>query len=99
LADKVADRNYRLFAERGEIHAINGDMHVSGGDPFDLFADILRSDPTIEPAHAFYLGYEMAKAVTALTLGKDYVQDQPLRWGFLTRPEKSHHGGSEPSPS
>ena len=45
----------------------------------------------IDPAHAFYLGYEMAKAVTALTLGKNYVQDQPLRWGFLTMPEKSDH--------
>ena len=41
----------------------------------------------IDPSHAFYLGYEMAKAVTALTLGKNYVQDQALRWGFLTRPE------------
>jgi hypothetical protein len=30
--------------------------------------------------------------VTALTLGKNYVQDQALRWGFLTAPEKSHRG-------
>jgi hypothetical protein len=37
----------------------------------------------------------MAKAVTALTLGKNYVQDQALRWGMLTREEKSHRGGSE----
>jgi hypothetical protein len=34
----------------------------------------------------------MAKAITALTLGKNYVQDQALRWGFLTAPETSHHG-------
>jgi hypothetical protein len=45
----------------------------------------------IDPSHAFYLGYELAKAVTALTLGKNYVQDQGLRWGFLTVPEKSAH--------
>ena len=32
----------------------------------------------------------MAKAVTALTLGKDYRQDEALDWGFLTRPEQSH---------
>jgi hypothetical protein len=25
-----------------------------------------------------------------LTLGKNYVQDQALRWGFLTVPEESH---------
>jgi hypothetical protein len=27
--------------------------------------------------------------MTALTLGKNYVQDQPLTWGFLTAPEAS----------
>ena len=43
-----------------------------------------------DPSHAFYLGYEMAKAITALTLNKNYVQDEALRWGFLTRAEKSH---------
>ncbi len=36
-----------------------------------------------DAAHAFYLGYEMAKAVTALTLGKDYRQDERARLGFL----------------
>ena len=41
----------------------------------------------MDPNHAFYLGYEMAKAVTALTLGKDYRQDQALDWGYLTKPE------------
>ena len=35
----------------------------------------------------------MAKAVTALTLGKNYMQDQALRWGSLTRPEQSHRDG------
>jgi hypothetical protein len=32
----------------------------------------------------------MAKAMTALTLGKNYVQDEPLRWGMLTKEETSH---------
>jgi hypothetical protein len=32
----------------------------------------------------------VAKAVTALTLGKDYRQDQALDWGHLTRPEIAH---------
>jgi hypothetical protein len=32
----------------------------------------------------------MAKAVTALTLSKNYRQDQALEWGFLTRAEESH---------
>jgi dihydropteroate synthase-like protein len=93
LAGRIADRNYRLFAERGELHAINGQMHLRGADPFELFDEMLRRDAKIDPAHAFYLGYELAKAVTALTLGKNYVQDQALRWGLLTRPEKPHRGG------
>ena len=79
----------RLFAERGLLHVLNRDMHREGTDPFELFARMHEKE-AIDPAHAFYLGYEMAKAVTALTLGKNYVQDQALRWGFLTVPEQSH---------
>jgi hypothetical protein len=32
----------------------------------------------------------MAKAVTALTLDKEYRQDEALDWGYLTRAEVSH---------
>jgi dihydropteroate synthase-like protein len=92
LARQVTDRNYRLFAERGEIHVINGQIYIHGTDPFELFEQMLKSDPKLDASHAFYLGYEMAKAVTALTLGKNYTQDQALRWGFLTVPEISHRG-------
>jgi dihydropteroate synthase-like protein len=91
LAARVTDRNFRLFAERGLIHVLNGKMFLHGGDPFALFAEMQQRE-AIDPAHAFYLGYEMAKAVTALTLGKNYTQDQALRWGFLTRQENEHHG-------
>jgi dihydropteroate synthase-like protein len=89
LARRVTDRNFRLFAERGQLHVINGSMYLQGNDPFGLFEQMTEGEP-IDPAHAFYLGYEMAKAVTALTLGKNYVQDQPLRWGFLTVAERGH---------
>jgi dihydropteroate synthase-like protein len=91
LAERVRDRNFRLFAERGRLHVVNGAMHLQGEDPFELFAEMAARE-TIDASHAFYLGYEMAKAVTALTLGKNYVQDQALRWGFLTVPEESHRG-------
>jgi dihydropteroate synthase-like protein len=90
LAAQVRDSNFRLFAERGTLHVINRDMHLQGTDPFELFAEMAKRTP-IDPAHAFYLGYEFAKAVTAQTLGKNYVQDQALRWGFLTLPEKRGH--------
>ena len=86
IAAGIRDRNFRLFAEGGEIHAISSEGHITGKDPFELFEKLSVKDPS----HAFYLGYEMAKAVTALTLNKNYVQDEALSWGFLTRPEESH---------
>ncbi|MGL4555609.1 MAG: dihydropteroate synthase, partial [Gemmataceae bacterium] len=91
LARQIKDKNLRLFAEGGRLHALNGDMRLSADDPFELF-DAIAARADIDPSHAFYLGYELAKAVTALTLGKNYAQDQALDWGFLTRPEKSHRG-------
>ncbi len=94
LAARVTDRNFRLFAEGGELHAINGRMHLRGADPFALFEEMRRRED-IDPSHAFYLGYELAKAVTALTLGKNYTQDQALRWGFLTVPEESHRAKAD----
>jgi dihydropteroate synthase-like protein len=94
LAARVKDRNFRLFAERGLLHVINDKMFLQGANPFVLFEQ-MREREDIDPAHAFYLGYEMAKAVTALTLAKNYVQDQALRWGFLNVPEQSHQGTME----
>jgi dihydropteroate synthase-like protein len=94
LAEHLVDRNFRIFAERGEIHLMNGRLYLHGPDPFVLF-DQAAQQEAIDPSHAFYLGYEMAKAVTALTLGKNYTQDQALRWGFLTVPEQSHRERKE----
>jgi dihydropteroate synthase-like protein len=97
LAARIIDRNFRLFAERGLLHVLNDKMNLQGTDPFALF-DEMRRKEDIDSSHAFYLGYELAKAVTALTLGKNYVQDQALRWGFLTQPEETHGPlDSEPS--
>lgn len=90
LATHIKDRNFRIFAERGELHLINAAVHLKGTDPFELFRQLLEQHPgSVDAAHAFYLGYELAKATTALTLGKQYTQDEALNWGFLTLPEKS----------
>lgn len=101
LARRITDPNFRIFAERGEIHVLNGRTCLRGSDPFELFDRLVASDPKIDPSHAFYLGYEFAKAVTALTLGKQYTQDRALRWGFLTVPEVGHRnaGGRKSGPS
>lgn len=98
LAAQIKDHNYRLFAEGGQVHIVAAGLHLSDADPFRLFERLLhpeldsgREPPkNVDPAHAFYLGYELAKALTALTLGKEYRQDEALDWGYLTQPEDRH---------
>jgi dihydropteroate synthase len=86
LAARIKDPNWRIFAEDGKLYAMNNTHFLCGTDPFVLFERMGVGDP----AHAFYLGYELMKAKTALTLSKTYRQDQALDWGFLTEPETSH---------
>jgi len=98
LASQVKDHNYRIFAERGQVHLVAAALHLADADPFRLFERLMRPEPgserippsNIDPSHAFYLGYEMAKALIALTLGKEYRQDEALDWGYLTRAEDRH---------
>lgn len=91
LAHDIKDDNVRLFAESGLLHLVTAGAHWTSADPFDLFEMLVARKPkNLDVGHAFYLGYEMAKAVSALTLDKDYRQDQALDWGLLTRPEESH---------
>ncbi len=89
LAEALTDKNIRLFInhETGLLHGMNRDVHAAEADPFVLFNQLGVDDPS----HAFYLGYELAKAVTALTLSKNYEQDEALNWGHLTRDEVSHY--------
>ncbi|MFM8705559.1 MAG: dihydropteroate synthase, partial [Planctomycetia bacterium] len=91
LARAIRDPNFRIFAERGASHLVGAGLHLESRDPFALFKQLEAAGRTdVDPSHAFYLGYEMAKAVTALTLDKDYRQDQALDWGHLTQPEIGH---------
>jgi len=92
LAESIRDRNFRILAEQHQLHLMNGGGHWQGSDPFEIFDRVLEQQgDQIDASHAFYLGYEMCKAMTALTLGKQYRQDQALDWGFLTVPEVSAH--------
>ena len=91
MATEIRDNNFRLFAEQGEIHALSRSLHESDADAFLLFEKLLDNRPAnLDASHAFYLGYEMAKATIALQLGKQYRQDESLRWGLLTVEEASH---------
>ncbi len=92
ISEAIRDRNVRLIAQDGIIHLLAGGLHFQSPDAFRLFEEIMSSPLAayIDPSHAFYLGYEMCKAITALTLDKQYEQDEALRWGYLTRHEKTH---------
>ena len=89
LAVQIKDPNYRIFAERGQLHVMNRDGYWRGADAFEVFDQMAATNLKLSASHAFYLGYEMSKAVTALTLGKQYQQDEALHWGLLTRAEAS----------
>ncbi len=92
LAKTIKDHNYRLFAQNGQIHVVSSGVWLSDRDPFRLFERLLEDEhaANVDAGHAFYLGYEMAKAATALTLGKQYEQDCALKWGMLTEEEDLH---------
>jgi dihydropteroate synthase len=96
LSQQIKDANYRVFAGGGEVHVVSRGMHLHDADPFALFEQLMHSGPgakmpkNLDASHTFYLGYEMCKAATALALGKQYEQDEPLDWGFLTRDEPRH---------
>lgn len=102
LADEIRDANYRVFTADGEVHLVGRGLHLHDADPFVLFERLRQSGPdhseprNLNSAHSFYLGYEMCKAATALTLGKQYRQDEALDWGFLTKPEARHYLRAKP---
>ncbi|MEO9589976.1 DUF4346 domain-containing protein [Rhodopirellula bahusiensis] len=107
LASGVKDNNYRLIAQDDTIHLISAGLHLTGKDPFALFAELMQQPQSdnVDASHAFYLGYEMAKAKIALTLSKQYEQDQALHWGHLTVEEDTHriertsrHARKRPNP-
>ncbi len=92
LAAQIKDPNYRVFVDGGAIHILSAGLHLRGAEPYELLGQLLKQPRQLDASHAFYLGYELAKAHTALVLGKDYRQDEALDWGFLTVEEKGHRG-------
>ena len=78
MAEAVRDQNFRIEVAEDGIHIYNRDGHHVSKDPFELF-DQLGVEK--DGPHAFYLGYELAKAEIAYALAKRYAQDSPLDWG------------------
>lgn len=82
LAAALTDANFRIFAEASGLHLMNRHGHWQGDRPFELFASALEASPNIDAGHAFYLGFEMARAEMARLLGKQYVQDAAMSFGL-----------------
>jgi len=62
---------------------MNNTLFIRGRDIQEIFNQLHVDDP----AHAFYLGKELARASLAVTLGKTYRQEGALTWGYLTPPD------------
>jgi len=80
LQAQVTDPNYRIFVDADAIYVFNADRFVKGTDLNQIF-DQLGVD---EATHAFYLGKELMKATIARGLRKNYRQESPLDWGYMT---------------
>jgi dihydropteroate synthase len=92
MAEEIIDHNVRLFACDQQVAALAERGMWVDSDPFVVFDELRkRLGPKMDPDHAFYLGYEMAKLEIANQLGKQYVQDEALSWGHMTRNEKKRH--------
>jgi dihydropteroate synthase len=85
----ITDPNFRIFADAHGITVMNNAVFIRGTDIQEIFSRLHVDDP----AHAFYLGKELARASLAVTLGKTYRQEGALAWGYLTPPDdaKSEH--------
>jgi dihydropteroate synthase-like protein len=80
LHAQVTDPNFRIFADADWIYVFNAERFVKGTDFNEIF-DQLGVD---EATHAFYLGKELMKATIARALRKNYRQESPLDWGYMT---------------
>lgn len=80
LQAQVTDPNYRIFADADSIYVFNAERFVKGTDFNEIFDQLGVSEAT----HAFYLGKELMKATIARALRKNYRQESPLDWGYMT---------------
>lgn len=87
LQAALTDPNVRIFVDGAQIYAFNNEHFIVGTDGREIF----RALGIEESSHAFYLGQELTKAELALQLGKNYTQDRPLHWGYLSEEESNDY--------
>lgn len=79
MQSMIRDKNFRIFVDENYIYVFNSKVFLCDTDGQRLFKSLNVEDPK----HAFYLGRELTRAELALKLGKKYIQDRGLRWGYL----------------
>jgi dihydropteroate synthase-like protein len=77
---QIRDRNFRIFADRNYIYVFNNKLFIKDTNIQRIFSRLEIEDVS----QAFYLGEELQKARLAVQLGKKYVQETDLRWGYLS---------------
>lgn len=77
---QVRDRNFRIFTDDENIYVFNSRLFLKGTDIREMFEQL----GSLDSGHAFYLGKELQKAALAVQLGKKYIQEEDLRWGYLS---------------
>ena len=77
---QVRDHNFRIFTDDENIYIFNNHLFLKGTDIRALYEQL----GSLDPGHAFYLGKELQKAALAVQLGKKYIQEEDLRWGYLS---------------
>ena len=80
---QVRDRNFRIFTDDDNIYIFNNKLFIKSTDLKEIWSQLGVEDAS----HAFYLGRELQKAALAVRLGKKYMQEAELRWGYLGRGE------------
>jgi dihydropteroate synthase len=78
---KIKDRNFRIFTDRENIYVFNNRLFIKTTDFHSIFPQLNVE----EASHAFYLGNELQKAALAIQLGKRYIQEEDLRWGYMSK--------------
>lgn len=75
--------DFIIFIADGEIFCKHEKVTIAGKRAREILDTVLELGLVSRLDHAAYLGRELMKAEIALRLGKNYVQDQDLGFGFL----------------
>ena len=84
LKNQITDKGFRISTSEGFVYIFNRDVFLKGTDINDMFKQLKIKSVS----HAYYLGRELMRAKTAVTVGKNYTQEQNLDWGYLTESEQ-----------